>query len=52
MKDMIECFETTDGRLLGITTDNACFNYSMRSELLSTLEASGIEWQGLRNHIL
>jgi len=44
-------FELTDGRLLGITTDNALSNYSMTRELQSTLEASGIEWPALRNHI-
>jgi len=43
--------ELTDGRLLGITTDNASSNYSMTRELQSTLEASGIEWPALRNHI-
>jgi hypothetical protein len=44
-------FELTDGRLLGIMTDNASSNYSMTRELQSTLEASGIEWPALRNHI-
>jgi len=44
-------FELTDGRLLGITTDNASSNYSMTHKLQSTLEASGIEWPALRNHI-
>jgi len=34
-----------------ITTDNASSNYSMTSELQSTLGASGIEWPALRNHI-
>jgi len=32
-------------------TDNASSNYSMTRELQSTLEASGIEWPTLRNHI-
>jgi len=45
-------FELTDGRLLGITTDNASSNYSMTRELQSTFEASRIEWPALRNHIL
>jgi hypothetical protein len=44
-------FELTNGRLLGITTDIACPNYSMTRELQSTLAASGIEWPALRNHI-
>jgi hypothetical protein len=43
--------ELIDGRLLGITTDNASSNYSMTRELQSTLEASGISWPALRNHI-
>jgi len=32
-------------------TDNASSNYSMTRELQSTLDASGIEWPALRNHI-
>ena len=48
---MLDHLELTDGRLLGITTDNASSNYSMTRELQSTLEASGIEWPALRNHI-
>jgi len=51
MKDVLDCFELTDGRLLGITTDNASSIYSMTCELQSTLEASGIDWPALRNHI-
>jgi len=48
---VLDCFELTDGCLLGITTDNASSNYSMTRELQSTLEISGIEWPALRNHI-
>jgi len=48
---VLDRFELTDGRLLGITTGNASSNYSMTRELQSTLEASGIEWPALRNHI-
>jgi len=48
---VLDHFELTDGRLLGISTDNASSNYSMTRELQSTLEASGIEWPALRNHI-
>jgi len=51
LKDMLNRSELTDGRLLGITTDNAFSNYSMTRELQSTLEASGFEWPALRNHI-
>jgi len=51
LKDVLDHFELTDGRLLGITTDNASSNYSMTRELQSTLEASGIERPALRNHI-
>jgi hypothetical protein len=51
LKDVLDHFEHTDGRLLGITTDNASSNYSMTRELQSTLEASGIQWPALRNHI-
>jgi len=48
---VLDRVEHTDGRLLGITTDNASSNYSMTRELQSTLEASGIEWTALRNNI-
>jgi len=48
---VLDRFDLTDGRLHGITTDNASSYYSMTRELLSTLEASGIEWPALRNHI-
>jgi hypothetical protein len=51
LKDVLDRFELTDGSLLGITTDNASSNYSMTRKLQSTLEASGIEWPALRNHI-
>jgi len=44
-------FELTDGRLLGIMADNASSNYLMTRELQSTLQTSGIEWAALRNHI-
>jgi hypothetical protein len=48
---VLDRFELTDGHLVGITTDNASSNYLMTRELQSTLEASGIEWLALRNHI-
>jgi len=48
---VLDHFELTDGRLLGMTTDTASSNYSMTRELQSTLEASGIDWPALRNHI-
>jgi len=48
---VLDRFDLTDGRLLGITTDNALSDYSMTRELQSTLEASGIKWPALRNHI-
>jgi hypothetical protein len=51
LKDVLDRFELTDGRLLGITTDNASSNYSMTPERQSTLEASGIEFPAFRNHI-
>jgi hypothetical protein len=51
LKDVLDRFELTDGRLFGITTDTDSSNYSMTRELQSTLEASGIEWAAFRNHI-
>jgi len=37
--------------MLGIMADNASPKYLMTHELQSTLEASGMEWPALRNHI-
>ena len=51
MKDVLDGFELTDGRLRGITTDNASSISLMTVELQSTLEACGIEWPALRNYI-
>jgi len=51
LKDMVDRSELTDGRLHGITTANASSNYWKTQEPQSTLEASGIEWLALRNHI-
>ena len=48
---MLDRFELTDGRVIGITTDNASSNYSMTRKLQSAYEASRIEWPALRNHI-
>jgi len=48
---VLDRVELTDGRLFGIATDNASSTYSMTCELQSTLQASGIEWLALRNHI-
>jgi len=51
LKDVVDRFEQTDGRLLGIATDHASSNYLMSRELQSTLEASGIERPAFRNLI-
>jgi len=51
LNEVFHRFEPTDGRSLGITTDNASSNSSMTRELPTTLEASGTEWPALRNHI-
>jgi len=51
LNDVLDRFELTDRRLIVITTHNASSNYSMTRELQSTLEASGIEWLALKNHI-
>jgi len=50
-KEVCDCFELTDGRVLGITTENASTNYSVTRELQTTHEVSAIEWPALRNHI-
>jgi len=49
--EVLDLFELTDGCLLGITAENASLNYSMTRELQTTLDASGIEWPAVRNHI-
>jgi len=51
LTEVVDCYELTNGRLLGITTDNASSNYSMTGKLQSTVETSGIEWPASRNHI-
>jgi len=48
---VLDRFEHTDRHLLGIISDNASSHYSMTRKMQSTLEASGIEWPALRNHI-
>jgi hypothetical protein len=51
LKEVLEGSGLTDGRLLGIPTDNASSHYLMTCELQSTLETSGIEWPALMNYI-
>jgi len=51
LKDVLDHIELTDIRLLGTATDNASSTQSTISELQSPLQASGIEWPALRNHI-
>jgi len=48
---MLDRFEFTESRLLGIMKDNSSSDYSMTREPQSTLQDSGIEWSALRNHI-
>jgi len=51
LKGVLDCFEHTDGRLLGITTDTASSNYSMTRQLQSTLQAFAMKCPALRNRI-
>jgi len=51
LNDMHDWFEWTNSRLLGIMTFHASSIYLMTCELQSTLEAFGIQWPALRNHI-
>jgi hypothetical protein len=51
LNEVLDHFEHTDGRMIGITTYNASSHYSMTPKLQSTLEASGIELPAFRNHI-
>jgi hypothetical protein len=50
LKEVLEHFELTNGRLLEITTNNVSSNYSLTQALQLTLEASGIEWPAFQNH--
>jgi len=51
LKEVLDYFELTDSCLLGITTNNTFTNYWITRKIQTTLEASGIEWHTLRNHI-
>jgi len=51
LEEVLHCFDLTDGRFIGIATENGCSNQSITCELQSTLEASVIEWPTWRYHI-
>jgi hypothetical protein len=51
LKEVLDCFELTDGHVLRIMTNNAASNYSTTRHLQSTLEEPGIEWVEMRIHI-
>jgi hypothetical protein len=51
LKEVLDCFELTDGCLLGITIDNSSSNYWMTRVLQSTYNAAGILWPAMRSHI-
>jgi hypothetical protein len=51
VKEVLDHFELTDGRLLGITTSNTSSKYSITRKRHTTIEASGSEWSALRKHI-
>jgi len=51
VKDVLDRFELTDGRLLENTTYNPSSQYWMTRGLPSIPEPSRIEWPALRNHI-
>jgi hypothetical protein len=48
---VLDHFKLTNSHLLEISTDHISPNYSTTRELQSTVDASGIEWSALRNHI-
>jgi len=50
-KEGLNRVDLTDGCVFGNTTDQASSNHSMTPELLTTREASSMEWLTLRNHI-
>jgi len=51
LKEVLDRFELTNSRFLEIMTDIASSNYSMTSELQSTLDSSVIVWPAMRKHI-
>jgi len=51
LKEVLICFELTDGCLLGIITNNGSSMYSMTWELLLTLGVSGMECPAMSYHI-
>lgn len=51
LKEVLDRFGLNDGRLLGITTDNASSNYSMTQQLQLSFEEAGMEWSAAKNHI-
>jgi hypothetical protein len=50
LKEGLDCFDLTHGRLLGIATHNTSAHCLMTRELKCTPEASAIEWPALRKH--
>ena len=51
LKDVVDRFQLTNGRLLGITTDNASSHNSMISKLQLTLWGCAMKLLELRNNI-
>ena len=51
LKKVLDHFELTNGRLLGILTVNPSSTYLMTRYVQSALETSGMEWPAMRNHI-
>jgi hypothetical protein len=51
LNDVLDYFELAKGGLLDNANDKASSYYSMTHELQSTLEASGLEWPSLSNHL-
>jgi len=51
LKEVLDHVERTDGLLARIRTDSISSNHTMTRELQSTIEASGIEWPAMWNHI-
>jgi hypothetical protein len=48
---VIDHFQLTDGRFLGIPRVNASTKYSKAHELQSTIDDAGTVWPQLKNHI-
>lgn len=49
--DVLHRYKIDDGRLLGITTDNASSNFTTSDSLQAALKIVGVKWSAFNNHM-